>query len=83
MSDKLSEAAKRVGAEHGSTSAGWVVTSNNCTVDAARKIIKGHEAGDPQIMEFCPNPLSGEWADDPTPMALLDEIANKVEDPQM
>lgn len=81
MSDILIDAAKKVGAQHGSTSAGWAVTSNNCTVDAATRIVKGHEDGDPKVMDLCPNPLSGEWADDPTPMALLDEIANQVTDP--
>ena len=82
MSDRLSEAAIALGREHGAKQ-GEVVNDRNCNVEAARKIIKGHEDGDPKIMDFCPNPLSGEWADDPTPMALLDEIANKVEDPQM
>lgn len=81
VSGKLSEAAKELGREHGSKQ-GEVVNDRNCNVEAARKIINGHEDGDPKIMDFCPNPLSGEWADDPTPMALLDEIANKVEDPQ-
>lgn len=77
--DKLNEAAKALGREHGVQRAEWAVNSNNCTVDAARRIVTGFDDGDPIVMDLCPEPLSGEWADDPTPMAILDEIANKID----
>lgn len=77
--DKLGDAAKALGREHGVHWADVTVTSDKCTVDAAKRIVSGFEDGDPQVMDLCPNPLSGEWADEPTPMTILDEIANKVD----
>ena len=78
-SDKLGEAAKALGREHGIQRADTTVTSANCTVGAARKILEGYESSNEEVLDLCPNPLSGEWADDPQPMAILDAIADKVD----
>lgn len=77
--DKLSKAAKELGCEHGEQRAGWIITSET-SEKLAKTIMEGHEDGDPQVMELCQSPLSSKWVDDPTPMAILDEIANKVDD---
>ncbi len=34
----------------------------------------GSAIGSPQIMDMEPSPLSGEWADSPTPQTLADEL---------
>lgn len=75
--DKLGEAAKALGVEHGAQRASWVTDS--MSTDIATKILAGHDASSDEIMALCPEPLSGEWADDPTPMSVLDEIANRAD----
>lgn len=77
-SDALAEAAKLLGREHGKARAETVMHGANCDIHTAEIIIKGHANGNPQVTGLCPEPLSGEWADDPPPMAILDEIANKA-----
>lgn len=77
--DKLIEAAKELGREHGE-SKGTFVKGLSISKYAAKRILEGYNNGDEETMDICPKPLSGEWAEDPTPMAILDEIANKVDD---
>lgn len=76
--DILSEAAKAVGAEDGKEKGGIV---NGLGLDAhdAKKIIEGYESGDEGVLDLCPKPLAGEWADDPIPFNILDKIANKAD----
>lgn len=78
MHDKLSNAAKEVGAEDGKIAAGSIPWRMMKTHDA-RRIVTGWDSDDEEVLGLCPNPLAGEWADDPTPMALLDRIANKAD----
>lgn len=47
----------------------------NMSKKGAKKLIDGYESGDPQVMDLCPNPLSGEWVDDPGEMEILEQIA--------
>jgi hypothetical protein len=79
MSDVLAEAAKLLGFEHGRQRGECVFNSNNCTHVAAMRIINGYTDGEEEVMDLCPSPLSGEWADDPTPCTAIDEIANLAE----
>ena len=57
------------GAEHGNAAGSWVIDGNT-DADTARRIIVGYEDGDPQYTDQAPAPLSGEWADGPTPQDL-------------
>jgi hypothetical protein len=76
--DRLIQAAKQVGCEHGKKKGGFV-QGLGLNSKAAKKILEGYEDGDEHIMDLCPSPLSGEWADDPIPMTILDEIANHID----
>lgn len=80
MIDKLSDAAKELGREHG-LAKGRFIHVGNCTKDAAQKILDGYNDGIEPVMALCPEPLSGEWADDPTPMAILEQIYEKIDKP--
>lgn len=62
-------AAER-GYEHGRSVGSWVI-DRNTTQEAARRIVNGYNEGDPAVMDMQPAPLSGEWADDPTPARVL------------
>lgn len=81
MTDKLSYAAKELGAEHGIAAADRVITIMRGDVPSAKRIVDGYKTSARGVMDLCPEPLAGEWADDPLPMDILDKIANKV-DPQ-
>lgn len=69
----LSDRAFALGREHGVNTGSWVIDGNTSTETAAR-IIQGYEDGDPEILDMEPSPLSGEWADSPTPKTLADEL---------
>lgn len=49
------------GYEHGKRAGSWVFDGNT-TEETYRRIVAGYDAGDPEIMDLCPAPLSGEWA---------------------
>lgn len=49
------------GFERGQACGSWV-TDGNTTPETYRWIREGYDNGDPEVMELCPNPLSGEWA---------------------
>lgn len=78
MSDKLTEAAKTLGAEHGAQRGGWIVETN-MSRESAQNLINGYNDGDPIWMDLCPSPLSGEWAGDPNITTVIDDIANMAE----
>lgn len=73
----LEEAATALGKEHGLEHAAYVITPN-IGLNIAQSILTGYDKQDPFVMELCPNPLSGEWADHPTPMTILEDIVDKV-----
>lgn len=76
----LEEAATAIGKQHGLEHASWVITPNT-GIKVAESILKGYEDEDPFVLELCPEPLSGEWAGHPTPMTILEDIADKVGQP--
>lgn len=75
MTSVLVTAAEKLGRRHGSEKGSWVIDGNT-KKEAAEKLIAGHEAGDPQVMDLCPNPLAAEWTDEPIEMEILGEIAD-------
>jgi hypothetical protein len=48
-------------------SAGNSITDGNTTTEEYKWIMAGYEDGDSQVMDLCPNPLSGEWAGESIP----------------
>lgn len=74
--DKLGAAARQLGVIHGKVRAGTV--KRTLSKDLAKRLLEGYENHDEDVMDMCPKPLSGEWVDDPTPMRILDQIANRA-----
>ncbi len=72
-SDTLTRQAQELGAYYGRNVGSWVIDGNTDRETAAR-ILQGYDDGDPEIMDMQPSPLSGEWADDPTPTSVLAEL---------
>ena len=70
---KLSDQAFALGREHGVSAGSWVIDGNT-PIETVEHILKGYEDGDPEVMDIEPSPLSGEWADDPTPQTLADAL---------
>lgn len=66
----LAAEAMRLGAEHGRKSGSWVIDGNTSNA-FAEKVITGYDDKDPEVMDMCPNPLSGEFSDDPTVADVL------------
>lgn len=52
-------AAYKAGYIHGAARGSWVIDGNT-TQATADKIWEGYNDGDPEIMDMCPSPLSGE-----------------------
>jgi hypothetical protein len=74
MTDQaLLDAAAELGRQHGQSKASWAIDGNT-TTETMQRIMRGLEEGDPAILDMCPAPLSGEWADEPTPATVLDTI---------
>jgi hypothetical protein len=69
MNSNLST-ARQLGTEHGQNAGTWVIDGNTDD-EAIRRIVNGHNDGDPEILDMQPSPLSGEFADDPTPRDIL------------
>lgn len=65
--------AENLGREFGRSVGSWVIDANT-TRETCELIIQGYEDGDPEIMDMEPAPLSGEWADSPTPTGLAREL---------
>jgi hypothetical protein len=68
--DALIAQATDLGRERGHAAATWagVDASNVSTLS------RQWADGDPALFDAMPGPLSGEWAGDPTPSSLLEEI---------
>ncbi len=65
------EAAAGMGAEYGEAAASWYFDGNTDTA-TYRAVLQGIEDGDPAVLDTFPAaPLSGEWADAPTPASVL------------
>lgn len=66
--------AEEMGREHGENAASWYFDGNT-TLETYRAVLTGMEDGDPAILDTFPcSPLSGEWADDPTPRSVLADL---------
>ncbi len=71
----LEQEARKMGEEHGLNAASWYFNGNTSTETYAA-VLRGMDDGDPEIMDSLPSsPLSGEWADSPTPQTVLSELA--------
>jgi hypothetical protein len=62
-----------MGADYGKSRGSWVIDGNTETA-TVRKILDGYDDGDPEIMDMCPSPLSGEFADGPTVYSVLKSV---------
>ncbi len=72
--DDLVALATELGADAGRAAASWV-TNGNTTPATYRRILQGIEDGDPEVFDAYRTPdLSGEYAGDPTPATLADEL---------
>jgi hypothetical protein len=72
-SDIITTTARKLGASAGKAAGSWAIDGTT-TAEAARRILKGYEDGDPAVLDMQPSPLSGEWAGGPTEDDVLDEI---------
>jgi hypothetical protein len=66
----LVERATDMGHDHGVNSGSWFIDGNS-SKEFCHKVIDGYDDGDPEVMDYCPSPLSGQWADDPTVLDVL------------
>lgn len=71
---ELLSAARRMGREDGVQAASWT-WDGNTSREAAERIVKLFENGDPELYYLfrAPN-LSGEYADEPTPQSLARDL---------
>lgn len=69
------DAARALGEDAGRNAASWCVDGNSDRAERARVLAMMRE-GDPQAFDFLPPMpnLSGEWADDPTPGSLVEDV---------
>jgi hypothetical protein len=75
----LSEAEK-AGVEHGRAAASWYFDGNTSR-ETYEAVLRGLEDGDPAVLDTFPSsPLSGEWADDPTPASVLEALGVEEND---
>lgn len=75
VADPITQGASRYfldGLAAGRAAGSWVVDGNT-TREAAVRMLWDYADGDPVVMDLCPSPLSGEWADGPTPQSLAAE----------
>jgi beta-glucanase (GH16 family) len=61
---------EEAGRDHGKSAASWYFDGNTAD-ETYTRVLRGLEDGDPEILDTFPSsPLSGEWADGPTPQTL-------------
>jgi hypothetical protein len=51
----------REGYSAGKAAGSWIIDGNT-TLETCKRIVKGYDDGDPEIMDIQPAPLSGEYA---------------------
>jgi hypothetical protein len=62
-----------LGRNYGEILGNWVIDPFT-TQEQCMRLIEGYENSDPEIMQLCPSPLSGEFADGPTVYSVLKEL---------
>lgn len=68
------EKMRAAGATHGKSRASWYFDGNT-TPDAYARVLRGIEDDDPEVLDTFPDaPLSGEWADEPTPASVFRDV---------
>lgn len=75
--EKYEAAARDLGIEHARNAASWVVDGNT-PQDAIRRVVKLLDAGD-DLSDYVPREpnLSGEYADDLTPIRLYEQVTGE------
>jgi hypothetical protein len=69
-----------MGYHHGVSVGTWVIDENTPD-DTVRRIVKGYNEGDPEIMDMAPYPLSGEWTGESlSELGLADADGDDLED---
>lgn len=76
--DPLQQAAHKLGWSKGEDFANLLVDRGTDAEDA-RIILNGFENDDEEVLALCPEPLKGEWAGEPTPFAVMSDIASLAE----
>lgn len=59
------------GADDGKNAGSYVIDGNT-SVETAKAILKGYDEGDNEVMDMCPDPLSGVWSGQSMPEILGD-----------
>jgi hypothetical protein len=78
--EEIMSEARDMGRAHGQAAASWYFDGNT-TDETYRLVLQGIEDGDPEVLDSFPSaPLSGEWADDPTPQTLAEDLGLDNED---
>jgi len=70
--NRLKDAVRKVGEEHGAARGSWVVDGNT-TKATAERLVKGLDDGDPEVIDSLPELRIGEWADDPSENDIVSE----------
>lgn len=65
--------AYKLGEEAGKSSGSWLFDGNT-DMETYRCTLKMIDDGDPALWDYAPNPLSGEYADDPTADDILSDL---------
>lgn len=81
--EALTDAAYAAGVAHGTAAATWYFP-REARDDLYWIVLRGIRDGDPRVLDTFPgNPLSGEWADEPTPGTLADRLHLDADDDLM
>jgi hypothetical protein len=79
--EEILSAADAAGRDHGRAAASWYFDGNTSR-GTYEHVLRGIEDGDPEVLDTFPtSPLSGEWADDPTPASVLEDLDVAEDDP--
>jgi hypothetical protein len=70
--------AYELGKSSGHSVGTWVIDGRTAP-EQCQFIIKGYEAGDPEVMDMVPKPLSGVWADERSPSVLMEELGVRAD----
>jgi len=66
ITEHYEQVAELAGAEAGKNAGSWVIDGTT-TEETARRILRGLDDGDPEILDMQPAPLSGEYAGESIP----------------